>query len=61
MEHDDLEHPECSICSSDFDLAGEGGEIGYFGIIPVAFCPWCLASLVDMVKQLYGIGEEDDQ
>jgi hypothetical protein len=58
MEHD--ENLKCSICSSDFDLDGEGGEIGYFGMMPVAFCPWCLSSMLDMCRQLFGIGDDLD-
>ena len=41
----------CSVCRSEFDLDEEGGITGLFGILPVAFCPWCLASLIDMVQQ----------
>jgi len=41
----------CSVCRSEFDLDEEGGTTGLFGILPVAFCPWCLASLIDMVQQ----------
>jgi hypothetical protein len=42
---------ECSVCNSDFDLEGEGGTEGYFGAIPVRFCPWCLSCMIDMVDQ----------
>ena len=42
---------ECSICGSEFDLKGEGGMDGYFGISYVAFCPWCYASMADMFEQ----------
>jgi hypothetical protein len=44
---------ECNVCSCEFDLEGEGGIAGDFGIIPVAFCPTCLTSMVDMVHQMY--------
>jgi hypothetical protein len=42
----------CSICDSDFDLDETGGIAGEFGILPVAFCVWCLSSLEDMFDQL---------
>ena len=41
---------ECRICSCQFSDS-EGGVQGYFGMIPVAFCPTCYSSLVDMVSQ----------
>ena len=42
----------CSICTGDFDLEGEGGITGDLGMLPVAFCPTCLAGVTDMVCQL---------
>ena len=47
----------CSICDSEFDMDAEGGIAGSFGILPVAFCVWCYASITDMVTQ--GYDEED--
>ena len=44
----------CSICTGDFDLDSEGGITGDLGILPVAFCPTCLAGVTDMVYQLMG-------
>ena len=44
----------CSICTGDFDLDSEGGIDGDLGILPVAFCPTCLAGVTDMVYQLMG-------
>ena len=44
---------ECNVCSCEFDLIGECGIVGDFGIIPVAFCPTCLTCMVDMVHQMY--------
>jgi len=29
----------------------EGGTLGYFGMLPVAFCPFCFSSMCDMVGQ----------
>ncbi len=49
---------ECSVCGSDFDLNDEGGTNGYFGIIPVSFCPWCLSCMIDMVQYMTGEQKE---
>ena len=38
----------CSTCACEF-TDGEGGAVGHFGIIPVAFCPYCLSSIHEMV------------
>lgn len=45
----------CSTCEREFDYDAEGGIEGYFGMIPVAFCPECLACIYDMVLQ----GDDD--
>ena len=50
---------ECTICKSQFDLEGEGGTTGYFGLLMVAFCPFCLSSVLDMARQMLDIKEED--
>lgn len=42
---------KCTVCESEFSLDDEGGIAGYFGVIPVTFCPWCYSSMVDMVQQ----------
>ena len=42
---------KCNVCQCDF-TDDEGGIQGYFGILPVAFCPTCYASMCDMVGQL---------
>ena len=49
---------ECNVCSADFSLEKEGGVEGYFGVLLVRFCPFCLASMFDMVEQLT---EPDDE
>ena len=49
---------ECTICESQFDLEGEGGTIGYFGMLMVAFCPFCLSSVLDMSRQMMDIKDE---
>jgi hypothetical protein len=51
---------ECSTCSVEFSLQEEGGIEGNFGMIPIAFCPTCLASCIDMVYQLEGHEDEYD-
>ena len=43
---------KCNICHCEFSMEDEGGINGYFGIIPVTFCPTCLSSMMDMAKQL---------
>lgn len=59
----DLEHVgdnhECSVCSTDFTFE-EGGLTGYFGMIPVAFCPYCYNSMVDMVTQDFELTDGDN-
>jgi hypothetical protein len=40
----------CSICGCNFDADNEGGIVGEFGILPVAFCPTCLGCMHDMVN-----------
>ena len=43
---------KCSTCQCEFSLEDEGGIDGYFGILPMSFCPTCLASIEDMCDQL---------
>ena len=50
---------ECTICKSMFDLEGEGGTTGYFGMLPVSFCPFCLSSMLDMSQQMLGVNNEE--
>jgi hypothetical protein len=49
---------KCSVCSCDF-TDDEGGVIGYFGILPVAFCPTCYSCMVDMVTQDLDLGDDE--
>ena len=49
LQHVGTEH-KCNVCSCEF-TDDEGGVLGYFGILPVAFCPTCYSSMVDMVQQ----------
>jgi hypothetical protein len=49
FDHVGTDH-KCNVCQCDF-TDDEGGIQGYFGILPVAFCPTCYASMCDMVGQ----------
>ena len=40
---------KCSICACEFDSSV--GAFGFFGILPVAFCPSCLACMEDMFSE----------
>ena len=42
---------KCNVCQCDF-TDDEGGVQGYLGILPVAFCPFCLSGLFNMIGQL---------
>ena len=57
FEHIGEDH-KCNVCACDF-TDDEGGILGYFGILPVAFCPTCYSSMVDMVQQDLEIGIEE--
>lgn len=50
LEHVGDDH-KCSVCSCEFSEE-EGGILGFFGMLPVAFCPFCFSSMCDMVDQL---------
>ena len=57
FEHIGDQH-KCNVCSCEF-VDDEGGVVGYFGILPVAFCPTCYSSMVDMVTQDLALEEEE--
>jgi hypothetical protein len=62
FEHVGTDH-KCNVCQCDF-TDDEGGIQGYFGILPVAFCPTCYASMCDMVgrcddREWEGLTNED--
>tara|TARA_B100001057_G_scaffold496778_1_gene599117 strand:- start:1150 stop:1356 length:207 start_codon:yes stop_codon:yes gene_type:complete len=59
-EAEEEEAVKCSICDCDFDMDSEGGTAGHFGIMPVAFCPWCLSSMFDMVAQMGGVEDSTE-
>ena len=46
----------CNICESEIE-EDNGDVIGSFGICPVAFCVWCVASMTDMIIQLQGFND----
>jgi hypothetical protein len=56
FDHVGTEH-RCSVCSCEF-TDDQGGIQGYFGIIPVAFCPTCYSCMYDMVQQDIKFGEQ---
>ena len=47
----------CTVCACEF-TEDEGGVLGYFGILPVAFCPTCYSSMYDMVQQDLALADE---
>jgi hypothetical protein len=48
----------CSICNTEID-EDAGDTQGYLGMLPVAFCVWCMSSLTDMVIQIHGFDDID--
>ena len=50
LSHVGTDH-KCTICQCAF-TDDEGGVQGYLGILPVAFCPFCLSGLFNMIGQL---------
>lgn len=59
FDHVGEEH-KCNVCSSEF-TDDEGGVLGHFGMLPVAFCPWCFSSMCDMVDQLTDDDDIEEQ
>ena len=55
-EDPNLHVDECSTCGSPIDNE-QGDTIGYFGMLPMAFCVWCMSSITDMVIQMNGFDE----
>jgi|TARA_R100001163_G_scaffold59416_1_gene48168 uncharacterized protein (DUF983 family) len=41
----------CNVCEGEIE-EDNGDVVGYFGILPVAFCVMCLSNIYDMVEQL---------
>ena len=55
-EDPNLSVDECNICSTTIDE--QAGDInGYFGILPISFCVWCISSITDMVIQMKGFDD----
>ena len=47
---------KCNICDSEIDE--QAGDVnGYFGILPISFCVWCISSMTDMVIQMNGFND----
>jgi hypothetical protein len=57
LEHEGKEH-KCSICECLF-TDDEGGIVGYFGILPVSFCPTCYSCMYHMVQQDMNLKDEE--
>ena len=51
-----MKNEECNICNAEIDV--HSGDInGYFGMLPVSFCVWCMSSMTDMVIQMNGFDD----
>lgn len=59
MARQEVDQHCCSVCSCEF-TDDEGGIDGYFGILPVQFCPTCFSSMCDMAAQYLDIGEDGE-
>ena len=57
FEHVGTDH-KCSVCACEF-TDDEGGIQGYFGMLPVAFCPTCYSCMVDMARQDLAMEEDE--
>ena len=55
-EDPNINMTECCTCGSPIDEE-QGDTLGYFGILPVAFCVWCMSSITDMIIQRYGFDD----
>ena len=58
LDHVGTDH-KCNVCSCEF-TEDEGGMLGYFGMLPVAFCPTCYSCMLDMSGQILN-GEDNEQ
>ena len=53
----------CTACSCEFS-DDEGGVVGDFGMLPMAFCPTCLSciySMFDFLEPWNGISDKEIQ
>jgi hypothetical protein len=57
MAGQEVDSHRCSVCSCDY-TDDEGGIQGYFGILPVSFCPTCFSCMCDMASQYLEPQEE---
>ena len=49
----------CSLCNDEFDYKEEGIS-GYFGLLKVEFCNFCLACMGAMHESLNALDGEDE-
>jgi len=59
MAGQEIDQHRCSVCSCDY-TDDEGGIQGYFGILPVSFCPTCFSCMCDMAGQYIEPEEDPD-
>lgn len=52
---------KCTVCSVEFSADEQPEVMGYFGIIPVAFCAMCTACLYDLAQTLTDTGTNDEE
>jgi hypothetical protein len=50
---------KCTVCHCEFNLDDEGGIKGFFGMIPVAFCPTCKVGIHDLAEIYWGDSGDD--
>jgi len=48
----------CSLCNAEYEYKAEGIS-GYFGLLKVDFCGWCLACMGAMQESLSDFEEEE--
>jgi hypothetical protein len=58
MARQEIESHKCSVCSCDY-TDDEGGVQGFFGMLPVSFCPTCFSCMCDMASQFNDPVEEE--
>jgi hypothetical protein len=59
MAGQEVNEHTCSVCSCEY-TDDEGGVEGYFGILPVTFCPTCFSCMCDMASQYNEPNEEEE-
>lgn len=46
-----FDEKKCTICETKVDIDKQGGLRGFFGIVPVVFCDFCLNCVLDLAEQ----------